>query len=474
MLKSRRHLIVFASCTASLFLFSPQLTAADISQVMLQNENNLWSLGAAIRTHTSPYKGEQEHTDFMPMISYTGERFYIDGNALGFHLQQSDQWQADLYTAYRFGGYTEEDSSFLEGMERNDSVDIGLALTQHTPYGSFTLDPSIDIGGRHHGWDTELSWYSTYQQGPWRWRPWIGLDYRNQQLTDYYFGVESQEATDSRNAYRAGSSINYHLGIDLEYRLDRQNLISLNLRQTRLDDEIADSSIVDERNILSVALAYRHEFKDFVDTKYKPSYASADSRWDQFRRGQWFWRVAGGVATEEAFNKIIRGQVDKEERHTGIASVFAGKKVADNFLSLPFEVYVKAGYVRHFERGIQSDFNEYVLAVKGYFNRFPWSDKVETRWGIAEGISYAEQVPSLERENVESKNYSASHMLNYIDWSLDVNLGDLFAKPQLKRCYAGFSIHHRSGIFGSVDFFGNVDGGSNYNTLYIECLNNIH
>jgi MipA family protein len=473
MITSRLNLPPLISRTFALLLFSSRLMAADVSQVMLQDDNDIWSLGAGIRSHTSPYQGEQEHTDFMPIISYTGERFYIDGNSLGIHLNRDQRWQADLYAAYRFGGYTEEDSRFLTDMERNDSVDMGLALTRHTAYGSFTFDPSVDIGGQHHGWDTELSWHTTYQQGAWRWRPWLGLDYRNQQLTDYYFGVETQEATSTRTAYRAGSSINYHAGLDLEYRLDRQNLLSLNLRQTRLDDEIADSSIVDERNILSVALAYRHEFKDFVDPKHKPRYRSADTRWEQFRRGQWFWRVAGGIATEEAFNKIIRGQIDKEERHTGIASVFIGKKVADNFLTLPFEIYIKGGYVRHFERGVQSDFNEYVLAVKGYFNRFPWSDKVETRWGIGEGISYAEQVPALERENVESKNYSASHTLNYIDWSLDVNLGDLFSKPQLKRCYAGFSIHHRSGIFGSVDFFGNVDGGSNYNTLYIECLNNI-
>jgi hypothetical protein len=32
-------------------------------------------------------------------------------------------------------------------------------------------------------------------------------------------------------------------------------------------------------------------------------------------------------------------------------------------------------------------------------------------------------------------------------------------------------VHHRSGIFGSSDFFGNVYGGGNVNTLYLQCHN---
>jgi len=32
----------------------------------------------------------------------------------------------------------------------------------------------------------------------------------------------------------------------------------------------------------------------------------------------------------------------------------------------------------------------------------------------------------------------------------------------------GFAVSHRSGVFSSVDMFGNVSGGSNFNTLYIE------
>ena len=94
-----------------------------------------------------------------------------------------------------------------------------------------------------------------------------------------------------------------------------------------------------------------------------------------------------------------------------------------------------------------------------------------TRVEIAEGISYAESIPIVERENVERKNRSGSNFLNYLDLSWDVSIGDLFQQPSLRECYFGWSVHHRSGIFGSSDFLGNVDGGGNVNTLYLQCHN---
>jgi hypothetical protein len=58
-----------------------------------------------------------------------------------------------------------------------------------------------------------------------------------------------------------------------------------------------------------------------------------------------------------------------------------------------------------------------------------------------------------------------------LDLSWDFRIGDLFQQASLRECYFGWSVHHRSGIFGSSDFLGNVDGGGNVNTLYLQCHN---
>jgi outer membrane protein len=56
--------------------------------------------------------------------------------------------------------------------------------------------------------------------------------------------------------------------------------------------------------------------------------------------------------------------------------------------------------------------------------------------------------------------------LNYIDLSLDLDLGRLVRYQPLYNTSLGWALKHRSGIFGLIN---NVKkGGSNYNTLYIE------
>ena len=90
------------------------------------------------------------------------------------------------------------------------------------------------------------------------------------------------------------------------------------------------------------------------------------------------------------------------------------------------------------------------------------------RIGAAEGLSWIEEVTYIENENMESKGYRPSQLMNYLDFTLDVNLGDLFRSSSLENAWLGFSIHHRSSIFESASQFGRIKGGSNYPSLYIQ------
>lgn len=123
---------------------------------------------------------------------------------------------------------------------------------------------------------------------------------------------------------------------------------------------------------------------------------------------------------------------------------------------------------RRFENGFQQDFYEGVFAFKALFRQFPWSDVVETRLGFSEGISYADRVPYLEQQDSINKDRRTSHLLNYLEFSLDVSVGDIVGVESLENLYAGFYVHHRSGIFASANLFGNVYGGSNVNMFYLE------
>lgn len=434
-----------------------------VSVLDANDRRSVWTLGAGLRAQTSPYEGQEIIDDFMPIITYSGEGLYIAGTEVGYHLIWTNNWKLDLLATYRFGGYDDDDSDFLVNMEREDSLDAGFRLTRNTWLGDFGLEVVADTLGRHNGKELELNWSETFRQGRWQYGPWLGAIWQSDNLSDYYFGVRADEALPEREFYKLNDTLNVEVGIDMNYQLDKHHQIIFNVSYVKLDDDIVDSPIVDEEDLFKVFIGYRYEFDDelTVGNDFELGTEKATQ--------PWFFRVAAGLATDDSLHNIIQGSLSKDDDRTRITSVFGGQKISDRFWGLPLQVFWMGGIARHFERNIQRDFWEYVFALKVYYVDLPWSDRLQTRIGFAEGISYVERIPVVELESVLNKNRSASHVLNYLDVSIDINMGDLFNSPDMSHCYTGFSVHHRSGIFGSADIFGNVDGGSNYNTLYVEC-----
>lgn len=105
---------------------------------------------------------------------------------------------------------------------------------------------------------------------------------------------------------------------------------------------------------------------------------------------------------------------------------------------------------------------------EGLYYGFPWSHRVKTRIGFGFGVSYAERVPYAEVQSQARRERNTSKVLNYLDPSIDVSLGDIFGSERWQELYFGFGVSHRSGIFGSAQMLGTVDGGSNYIYTYLE------
>ena len=105
------------------------------------------------------------------------------------------------------------------------------------------------------------------------------------------------------------------------------------------------------------------------------------------------------------------------------------------------------GLLHHDERGLQPDSWQFNAYVKGYWYGFPWSDRVRTRVGFGTGLSYAQRIPYVEARDQAQRGRGTSHLLNYLDPSIDVSIGDLLGRPSLREAYFGFGVTHRSGNF---------------------------
>lgn len=82
--------------------------------------------------------------------------------------------------------------------------------------------------------------------------------------------------------------------------------------------------------------------------------------------------------------------------------------------------------------------------------------------------NYSQRIPTSRLNEVIDKAQQRhhSHALNYLDFSIDFDLGRLIKQKAMYETYVGWAIKHRSGVFGLIN---NVkEGGANYNTFYIE------
>jgi MipA family protein len=440
----------------------------DVSFMPVDDYSQRWSLAITGRTQTSPYKDQDFQSDLAPLIAYSGETLFLAGTKAGVHAFKNEDWRVNIYAAYRFGGYDRQESGFLAGMAREDGVDAGFDITRITPLGDFTFDATSDITSKSNGQVLSLYWSRYYEHGDWKVLPWVGGSWYSADFNRYYYGVEEAEATADRPVYYGDETVSFRIGSDIRYRIDHIQYLTFNIEYERLGNAIYNSPIVSERDILKLGINYRLEFSD---EKIEPTGRSYDFLTS--KRRPWSYRIAAGTTTDTKLNEIVRGShIEFDDTQTKLVSFFGGKQLMRTFFGTNWEVWANLGLAYRMDEPYQDNFFEYVAAIKFFYSNFPWSDKVLTRFGVAEGISYADRVPYAETSKKDADNKGTSHLLNYLDFSFDANLGDIFRSRSVRHCFGGFSVHHRSGIFASADVYGPVDGGSNVNTLYVECLYN--
>ncbi len=185
-------------------------------------------------------------------------------------------------------------------------------------------------------------------------------------------------------------------------------------------------------------------------------------------------RAAWGMASKNDFGQILSGQSAVDETGASVVGMDAGWLWVKGLYDLPFDIYLKGGFYRFLEKGSytangktyvqKNDFYEAVFYIKGYWN-FDFLDN-RVRLGAAEGVSYAWGIPIVERIEADENDDYNSNVLNYLEVSLDIDVGRLVNVEALHDTYLGYALKHRSGVYGLINSVSR--GGSNYNMVTIE------
>ena len=426
------------------------------------------ALGGGIRFGQSPYLAtdneDQRLLDLIPLYLYEGKWIFAHGTAGGIHLFNNDTLQVNLYTRYRFQKLDPDSNVFYQGLEeRKQSLDAGIqaGLTQN--WGELKLSWVTDTLDRHNGEEVRFTYRYRFESGPWSFSPFISWTWQDENLTDYYFGVSEAEARSDLPAYSAGESQWFGFGMNTAWQLTDHIVLFGNIGFAGTDTAVVNSPLVEEAGFSQAFVGGTYSFGN----ARKPDYVI-----DEVRQGEWSWRVNYGYQADgNIVGEIDQGDFSKSSlADTNIAGVTFSKLLTDG---PRVEFLGRLAAFRHFEEdegnGKFWSYAAYIMAMgKGYS---PWSKKEWFRWGLGFGMSYAETVPIAEQRKQTGSGAlgNTSHFLNYLEMSLDFPLRRISKAKWLQKCYAGLTVVHRSGIFGTSDLLGDVSGGSDWISAHLEC-----
>ena len=246
------------------------LLAADNACKYDADQPTTYDIGVFARHKVSPYRDwDGDESIIIPSVTVEAGRFYIKGAGAGYVLSDcqtiNNGFQLDLTGKLGFFGYDDSDSDFLEGMDdRSDiSLSIGLEGTWDTDKGDLSLEVGHDATNTYDGLTAQFRYQLGWQSQNKRLLvlPSIGLNYYDENFNNYYYGIEADEARSFRSAYEADSSFNPVIEITTIYVFSAKSNGYLNLSHESLDDEITDSPLISEKEIVTLSLGYNYKLR---------------------------------------------------------------------------------------------------------------------------------------------------------------------------------------------------------------------
>ena len=445
-----------------------------------------WGIAVGLRHAKIPFKTKDESVqDFIPLMFYDGDIFFMRGLTGGIKLYDKEVWQFSLLGRYRYFDIPSEHQNLVQG----GGLDVGGQLKYRI---NDDLETNLELLT-----DEESRYYSSinaryhWESGSWDLHPYVTLRYKSADFNDHYYGLDGFPDPDNLpNTInnKLGSAFDLTLGSEVRYHVASNFYILGRAQLTTLDSSTRDSASIENGTHGEIYLGIA-----FFNDKTKAKVSSL--------KAKPYIRLAHGWGTPSNMSDILAFNWEDDEQNSQITSIFYGHPVADSLFGYEFiDVYITTGYVYHHSAdryqqtlapgaGINTSelavapgntcdganpceltyeglsTNEYVLGVKAYFN-INWP--VHWRFGLAEGLSYIETVSDLEQREMDRKGYRSSELMNYIDITADFSLGDTFGVKAMNDLFFGVGIHHRSSIFETSSAFGRIKGGSNFNSIYLQ------
>ncbi len=465
----------------------PDLSLRPADTSSTTKESGSPSLGGILTWQTSPYKNVKTSVDLLPVYGYESEVLYLDAARIGLQFKDigtplfnaSTAQRFQLFLAKQFEGFPLSGPlppAWTALSVRHSGTDAGVAWRLSSPQErtALALQARQDVSQTSHGGAVQASLQHHQPWGPFLLTPELDLSWRSAALNRYYYGISAQEATTALPAYHPGAGMNAGLGLQAQTWISDRWQVMGGASAAAFSKTLANSPIVQKRGMASFYLGMAYDFEPHLASHQKTATDAVGdaSFWNALKPDS--LKLSSGASTANGCSLVgIVSMQCLNVNHTvftALVGIQGGKRVIQDWHDWPLDVFVEVGLDRHLEHGQQTDAIQVEGAVKFFYHRFPWDAFFHTRLGLGIGVSDASR-PLFAEWNPKDTQVSQaprSHLMNYMEPTVDISLGDIFYVDDWRQTYLGFGVSHRSGIFSSARLLGKVDGGSNFMVVYLE------
>ena len=241
---------------SSLAVAAPTAINTPLSRDPL-NDTSHFGIGATTSITERPFIGVDPQTEGLPYFSIRHKRLSVEGLDAGLDLFKQDNAVFGLLVTPRFYEVTPgfADNGELNGIDTTHrTVFAGLSFDYQN--GMYQLSANIlkDISDESDGLEASLTASLGVNRGDFTIAPSLGLIWQDGRLVKHFYGVDNDEIAPGRPAYGEHPSLNYQAALTAIWTPGKHWHFLAVVKEDYLGEGIADSPIIDERSLTSVAV----------------------------------------------------------------------------------------------------------------------------------------------------------------------------------------------------------------------------
>lgn len=196
----------------------------------------------------------QYHCLFAELFSQSLEQF-----TLGCNFYNGDNWSLDWVGLAQHDEMSEDKTNDYRGLKkRRGDFMSGPRATAYFGNYIVQLHALADISNTHHG-----QLYSLKLARHWQYRNWtmhgiVGATYRSQQITDYYFSIDADEASEKYPESRVPAGMAYVVEVGATYPLSEKWVFRCFFRRIDLVSDAMKSPLIldDHGEAIATSVSY--------------------------------------------------------------------------------------------------------------------------------------------------------------------------------------------------------------------------